>query len=325
MVAVAVDGASVRAPVSLTVAEAARIVREAKDKSYQSFPLGAEWAEFLRAKRLAQLRPNTLESYETVGDKFARYFADFESLEPFAGRPELVLDFLEATWPDVDPDTLHQRFAVMGSFFDWAYRTDRIDRDPMGKIERPKRAPRRAAKRSRISEEHLAILVSAQATLRDQCGLLLLGRLGLRREDLRLLQLRDLDLGTDEIHLRHAKGGREHTLPIAFKSVRDLLYLHAQERGDRPDEYLVYPKTSRTRPFSPAGIDAWFGRCLERAALRGYTMHQLRHAAIDEVRRKTHDVEIARQLARHANLQTTQEYLHSDLEELRKALETIEA
>jgi integrase len=319
------DGAGVRASVSgLTVADAARIIREAKDKSYQSFPLGGVWAEFLRAKRMARCRPNTIESYESVGDKFARHFADFASLEPFAEHPELILDFLETTWPDVDPDTLHQRFAVMGSFFDWAYLTDRIDRDPMGKIQRPRRAPRQAAKRGRISEDHLNILIAAQVTLRDQCGIVLLGRLGLRREDLRLLQLEDIDLATDEIRLRHAKGGLEHVLPIAFKSVRDLLYLHLQERGGGGDDYLLYPKMDVRRPFSRAAIDQWFQRCLERAGLRGYTMHQLRHAAIDEVRRKTHDVELARQLARHASFATTQAYLHTDLEELRMALEGME-
>ncbi len=31
----------------MTVADAARIMREAKDKSYQQFPLGGEWANYL--------------------------------------------------------------------------------------------------------------------------------------------------------------------------------------------------------------------------------------------------------------------------------------
>lgn len=310
---------------ALTVADAARIMREAKDKSYQLFPLGGEWAEFLRAKRMARCRPNTLESYETVGDKFARYFADFRDLTPFEAQPELVLDFLEETWPDVDPDTMQQRFAVMGSFFAWAYKTDRVGRDPMGKLERPHRQSRRAARRARVPEEHVEILIARQPLLRDQAALTLLGRLGFRREDLRLLQLKDIDLGTDQVHLRHAKGGKEHVLPIAFKTLRDLLYLHLQERGGRPDEYLLYPKNTTGLPLSCSGIDQWFQRCLARAELVGYTMHQLRHAAIDEVHRQTHDVVMAQELARHESLQTTQTYLHTDLEQLRHALAGMEA
>lgn len=343
---------------ALTHAEAARIMRDVKDKSYQLFPLGREWAEFLRAKRMAGCRPNTLDSYETVGDKLAKYFADFTGLERFAERPDLILDFLDDTWPDVDPDTLQQRFAVLASFFEWAYRTDRIIADPMRKVERPRRRRKEAA-RPRVPEEHISVLVSRQDSLRDQGAILLLGRLGLRREDLRLLQLRDVDLATDEIQLRHAKGGKEHVLPIAFRQVREILYLHMLERGGAlteeggtqlasavgqepagetlaytpssvsarpwaPEEYLLYPKTSRTRPMSRSGIDQWFRRCMTKAELVGYTMHQLRHSAIDEVRRQTRDLELARQLGRHANVATTQTYLHSSLEDLRTALEAMQ-
>jgi hypothetical protein len=82
----------------LTVAEAAKIMREAiKDKSYLAYPLGREWGEFLRAKRMARCRPNTIESYESVGDKFARYFADFETLSPFA----ITQTYLHSTVEDL--------------------------------------------------------------------------------------------------------------------------------------------------------------------------------------------------------------------------------
>ena len=61
-----------------------------------------------------------------------------------------------------------------------------------------------------------------------------------------------------------------------------------------------------------------------RAGLVGYTMHQRRHAAIDETRRRTHDAETARELARHENLATTQECLHSTVDDLRAAIEQME-
>jgi integrase len=84
----------------------------------------------------------------------------------------------------------------------------------------------------------------------------------------------------------------------------------------------AFPKQSRTRPLSRAGIALWFGRCVEAAGLAGYTMHQLRHAAIDDIRRATGDLEITRLLARHKNVQVTQDYLHTgDVNELRAAIE----
>ncbi len=194
---------------ALPLALAARIVREAeamRDKSYRQHPLGQEWGRFLRAKRLAGCQPNTLLSYETVGRLFTLRYADFDSLEPFAGKegPELVLDFLERNWGDADPQTLDQRTNVMRSFFEWAYRVDRISADPMRKIEK-RRRKQRGPRRERIPAGPLARLVSAQDTTREQAALLLLGRLALRREDLRLLRVGEIDPGRDEIHLRHAR------------------------------------------------------------------------------------------------------------------------
>jgi integrase/recombinase XerC len=311
---------------TLTLADAARIVREAeavRDKGYRQYLIGQEWGRFLRAKRLAGCTENTLLSYETVGRLFTLRHADFDSLEPFAEKetgPELVLDFLERNWGSADPDTLDQRMAVMRSFFEWAYRTDRVSADPMRKIEK-RRRKQQGARRQRIPAGPLARLVAGQEHLRDQAAILLLGRLALRREDLRLLQIADIDLGRDELYLRHAKGGEEHVLPIAFHDVREALYLHLQAEKREPAEFLVYAKTERTRPLSRAGIANWFERCCERAGIVGYTMHQLRHAAADDLRRATGSTAAAQALLRHKSVATTEAYLHSGVDDLRRTIE----
>jgi integrase len=307
---------------------AARVQREAmKDTRYRAVPLGELVGRFLRSKRGAGARPDTIRSYEGVLRLFALRHADFDSLEPFAhpqDGPELILDFLDLHWGDADESTRRHRISVLASFFEWAYRTDRISADPIRRLERPKRR-KHGATRPRIPSPHVSRLVASAPTVRDQAALMLLARLGLRREDLRLLQLADIDLGQDEVYLRHAKGGKEHVLPIAFRDLRETLYLHLQQRGGHPSEYLLYPKTARSRPLSRAGIDQWFQRCIAAAGLAGYTMHQLRHTAIDEIRRRTGDLELTRALARHENVQVTQNYLHTDtVDELRAAIERME-
>lgn len=316
-------------PGALPLAEAARIVREAeavRDKSYRQYSLGQEWGRFLRSKRMAGCAENTLLSYETVGRLFTLRHADFVSLEPFAAKetgPELVLDFLERNWGEADPDTLDQRTAVMRSFFEWAYRTDRISADPMRKIEKRRRRQQGRPRRQRIPAGPLARLVVGQDNLRDQAAILLLGRLALRREDLRLLQVADVDLGRGELYLRHAKGGEEHVLPIAFPDLRQALYLHLQAEKREPEEFLLYAKTERTRPLSRAGIHNWFRRCSERAGVVGYTMHQLRHAAADDLRRATGSTEAAQALLRHRSIATTEAYLHAGVDDLRRAIEQL--
>jgi hypothetical protein len=171
-----------------TLQLAARIQREAvKNKAYRAFPLGSEVRRFLQAKRIERsVRPATIDSYESVLAKFAFRHADLESLEPFSHPqegPALIIEFLDHHWGDADEATMKHRMSVLGSFFEWAYRTDRITANPMGRVQRPRRR-KLGATRPRIPEPHVARLVSAAPTLRDQAGILLLGRLALRRNDL---------------------------------------------------------------------------------------------------------------------------------------------
>jgi integrase/recombinase XerD len=150
----------------------------------------------------------------------------------------------------------------------------------------------------------------------------LLARLGLRREDLRLLRCGEIDLGRDEVHLRHAKGGEEHVQPLGRSDVREALYLELVSR--EPLEYLLYPKQERTRPLSTVGIHHWFRRCCERAGIGSYTMHQLRHAAADDLRRATGSTAAAQMLLRHKSVATTETYLHPETEDLRRFMRAAE-
>lgn len=311
-----------------TYQDAARIMRDyekllVKDRSYQEFFLGQQAEAFLRAKRLELCTANTLHSYETVLRMFTLHYAYVESLEVFTEPqkgPALILDFIDHYWGDASEETIRQRFAVMGSFFEWAYRDDRIIADPMAKLRRPRRRGGGGARRPRIPEGPLTRLVSAQETLRDQAAILLLRRLGLRREDLRLLQIGDIDLARDEIHLRHGKGGEESVLPIAFRDLREALYLHLQTEQREPAEFLLYPKSEPASPFSATGIASWFERCCERAGIVGYSMHQLRHAAADDLKRATNSTTAAQALLRHKSSSTTEIYLHSTVDDLRQRI-----
>ena len=193
----------------------------------------------------------------------------------------------------------------------------------MRKIEKRRRR-QRGRRREAIPAGVLHRLISGQDSLRDQVALLLLGKLALRREDLRLLRIADIDLGRDEIYLRHAKGGEEHVLPIGFTDLRDTLYLHLQAEEREPAEYLLYPKAERTTPLSRAGIANWFTRCCDEAGVVGYTMHQLRHAAADAIYRGTGDKGAAQALLRHRNPATTEVYLHPDVGDLRRHIKVVE-
>lgn len=165
-------------------------------------------------------------------------------------------------------------------------------------------------------------LRDAQPLLRDQIAIQLLGRLGLRRNELRLLKISDFDLGRATVRV-HGKGGKVVVLPLGFKILKRDLDVHLVGRG--ADEYLVYPKRDVLRPMSSAGLHNWFKDCLGRAGLPStMKMHELRHSAADNLWRGSGNLTMAHRLLRHSSPATTAGYLHPILDDLEAALEALD-
>jgi integrase len=185
------------------------------------------------------------------------------------------------------------------------------------------RGPRlKSQERHAHSPETIRSIIYAQTSPRDRVCLMLLGWLGLRKDELRCLRVVDVDLVAGRI-LVHGKGGKVSSLPIGYPTLRQSLYMHLAER--KPEEYILYPKTYRDRPMHPASVHRWWSACLERAGLEHFPMHELRHSAAQALYDETGDPVLAQMLLRHADIKTTRGYLHPPLERLEAALSVLEA
>ena len=309
----------------LQYVEANRIVRaelDVKDKRYRRFPIGQEVGAFMRALRVERKALNTRESYESV---LRLLTLDYPTLELSAfgerGAEDLLIEFLDNRWGDSEDSTMIQRHGVLRSFFDWAERTDRIARNPMRRLRTPRQ--RRAAKRRAHELAKIRRIVGAQERVRDEAGLLLMGRLAFRKMDVGSLQARDIDLAHDIVHIKSGKGGKPADVPIVFRDVRDALSLWLAE-GHHPDEYLLATRFPRRAP-NPSTVHRWFKRCLERAGAEDFPMHELRHSAGDNLWRGTGNIVLAQELMRHVSENTTRGYLHPTEADLRAGMRALEA
>jgi integrase/recombinase XerC len=310
-------------------AQTARLMRELeraalKDKGYRRFPIGQEVGRYLRYLRWSDAAVNTRDTYEIALSRLAVDFADFETLERFAAPDgtELVEEFLERHWGEAAPATRAGRLAAVRSFFQWAVEHDRLAFNPAAKIKAPRGRHR---ERQAYHRELIHRLVTAQPGLREQVALQLLGRLALRKNELRSLRIGDFDLARSEVRVQ-GKGGKSVVLP--FGALRDLvrdLELHIAGETRQPDEYLLYPKQDRMRPLDPASVHRWFKRCLTVAGLpSSIEIHELRHSAADELWRITGDIVLAQKLLRHESVATTQAYLHPRREDLLEGLRRVD-
>jgi site-specific recombinase XerD len=172
------------------------------------------------------------------------------------------------------------------------------------------------------STDVIDALREAQESLRDQIAIQLLGRLGLRRNELRLIKLSDIDPTRGTIRI-HRKGGKIAVLPLGFPALKRDLEIYLVGRGG--EEHLLYPRADVSRPMSPPAVHNWFKRCLKRAGLPStMKLHELRHSAADNLWRKTGNLTLAQQLLSHESPATTAAYLHPTREDLEAALEALD-
>jgi integrase len=146
---------------------------------------------------------------------------------------------------------------------------------------------------------------------------LVMGRLALHKMEAARLQARDVNLAQDLLYIRAAKGHKPAELPITFRELRQALSLWLSEPGRKDADYLIAPLRGPNRALNAASVHRWWERCCERAGVGGFTLHELRHSALHRIYRETGDLYAAKQLARHASVRTTEEYLHPNADDLR--------
>lgn len=313
----------------LTIAEAARILREAtKDKSYQLLPLGQDAATYLRMKR-KRLTAGSYVAYESVLDKLARHFLDLrlEDFEPPTGTHRLE-EFLDVQWGHLSPSSYNRNLSILGDFFKWAIMTGRLHGDPTLAIER---ARKRDVHRETFTMDDLRRILVENADLRDRIALRLLLDYALRKGALRAVQFKHFDHVRKRLTI-FTKGGKVRQVPIPDPRFWDDLGRLLIDLEARPSHFLM-ARQRRTptggvrrfpeEPMSGHGLHSWWYRCLATAGIvpegveSGERMHKARHTAGQRVLDKTGNLKAVQKLLGHASINTTGDvYADWDIDQL---------
>ena len=169
---------------SLTLGEAARIIREAvKDKSYRSTPLGQLVGRHLRWFRNEYgATPSTLRDYEAVLARMSLTLADKEPIDVSVDDLRDVIDL----WGERSPRTRQKVTSVVRAFWSWAEQQGHIAISPAVRIRRP-RAGKRVA--PLLPADARPRLLTVAKHPRDRLALFCLLLLGVRRGELAGIQV----------------------------------------------------------------------------------------------------------------------------------------
>jgi site-specific recombinase XerD len=173
-----------------------------------------------------------------------------------------------------------------------------------------------------LSLEEVARLIDAAGNLMQRALLMTLYGTGMRRTEVSMLKVRDIDSLRMMIRVERGKGGAGRDLPL---SPALLETLREYWRWKKPRIYL-FPSSGQDRPISDKTV--WYA-CKEAAVhariTKHVTPHTLRHSWATHLLEAGTDLRTIQVLLGHGDLETTAKYLHLSQRHLQTVLNPLES
>ena len=284
-----------------------------------------EFCQYLRVEKEAA--PRSIETYRwCFGDFVAFAMQD-------VGGTVLVTHFTADRCRDylyalsargLQTNSIRVRLATLGSFGKWAVRREKLDKNPLDLITRP----RRKARLPRVPRwETVQRLLAEPSNLRERAIVALMACGGLRRSEVVALDVGDY---APEFGLRRVRGKGGHEAAVPLPEVARVVvseYL-AKERVGHGSQDPMFAVRYRSRGGDwqerrMASHRVWkiikaLGR---RAGLLELHPHAFRHASGVELYRRTGgNLRVVQEHLRHADIQTTTVYTRVTQHELQQVV-----
>ena len=218
-----------------------------------------------------------------------------------------VLRAFFSTLDHLSSATRARKQATLASFFAWAYRHDLIETNPMGRVDRVRLNPPQPRGVGRAQVEAILAQIPANRR-RDQVLFRLIFETGLRVGEALALYVEDLDLTSDDEHIRVlGKGGRWRTVLLDDRNLVRQLRAYLKQAAYRHGPLFRAEKNGRGGLLRYQSVqERWAGYCA-KAGIE-CTLHQLRHTHATELVNDGVSLTTIRKRLGHKNLQTTLRY-----------------
>lgn len=261
---------------------------------------------------------DTRRQVESVLLSFCRVIADPPAVELTRGHVE---GWITSVGGSLARSTLRNRVSVVRKFCSWLVLRSVIAANPCDGLERirqPRSVPRA------LPAPAVGDLFAYLPDRRAEVIVSLMVQEGLRCKEVAGLQLGDIDFDGGTL-IVVGKGGHQRMLPISeetMRYVRRYLLEHPASAGALVRRY-DHPGQPLTAHYISDLVRKWEAESgVKHRPHDGVGAHSLRHTAATDVMRATGgNVVLVQQMLGHASLQTTQMYLRTYPEDLRKAME----
>jgi site-specific recombinase XerD len=257
------------------------------------------------------LSPATRRAYASDLRDFASWL-DAAGLTPEDVDARALTDYLGELGRarrGLAPATIARRLSAVRALLRYALGPERVPQT--GLNGRPRRRLPDAPKRAEVEALIDAPAADTPLGLRNHALLELTYSCGLRSAEVVGLDLADVDLNQERVHVR-GKGGKERVVPVGEEAAFVLA------------GYLRDVRPTLARGASDALFLSIRGRRLDTSVLRRLSPnpHRLRHAYATHLLEGGADLRTIQELLGHSSLSTTQIYSHVDARRLRRVYDS---
>jgi site-specific recombinase XerD len=283
-----------------------------------------EFCHYLRVEKEAA--PRSIDTYQWC-------FGDFiEFAQKKVGGTVLISHFTpemcrayqyDLSARELKTNTIRVRLATLGSFGKWAVYRERIDKNPMDRLTRPRRR-RRLPRVPRFAKVQQFIENSADRRQKALLALMLYG--ALRRSEVVSLNVDDFitDFGLRRVK---GKGGKEDAVPLP-EAARCIIaeYLSHDRRTARAGDpmFVVRYRTRGGEWCERRMADHRVWKIIKALGRREGVIqlhpHAFRHSSAVELLRRSRNLRAVQAHLRHSDIQTTTVYTEITQSELQKVV-----
>jgi|GEM_PF-5745971 len=218
----------------------------------------------------------------------------------------VALKFVNAERVRKRPSSLKYEITVLRTFYDYLVKAGHAKINPFIDF----RVKTGQSEIKALNEEELNRLLEAAYKLDPvkADALKFLAYTGLRISEFLMLSRGDIDLENKTMRVFNVKTDQVDIVPLLKEAV----------------EVLKHRRIEELNKFERTTYDKFIKKAALKAGLKKrVTIHTLRHTFVTMILKKTKDPLLTKQLARHASLHTTSRYLHQEVEDAKKKLESL--
>lgn len=291
-------------------------------------------------------KPSTIAYYEYVSQNIKEYFAGtiLQNISPACIQKYLIYlrnDFKSKAGKPLSAETLHHHYRVLNMMFAYAERLELISKNPMSKVDAPRRERKPVEAMNKEQAAKFFQLLDA-CPLDFRCMLHLMMTTGVRRGECIGLKWSDLDEKAGTITIcRNVTYTPEsgtivstpktsnsmRTIPIMPSTLQLMQTLKKQTSSKHPDTHLrgafIFPsENSLYEPRNPDSVTRRVKRFMKNNDFPDLSPHDLRHSCATLLLSQGADIKSVQEILGHADASTTLNfYVKSDLKQMKSATE----